>query len=66
LTNVKVLEVIGRGGVGMDNIAVDYALSKGIKVINTPDASARAVAELSFAHFYLVQDFSMMPTEICP
>ena len=34
----------------MDNIAVDYALSKGIKVINTPDASARAVAELSFAH----------------
>ena len=44
------IRIIGRGGVGMDNIAVDYALSKGIKVINTPDASARAVAELSFAH----------------
>ena len=44
------IKIIGRAGVGMDNIAVDYARSKGIKVINTPDASATAVAELVFAH----------------
>src|SRR5690625_4717095 len=44
------LKLIGRGGVGMDNIDVDYALEKGIKVINTPGASSRSVAELVFAH----------------
>lgn len=44
------LKIIGRGGIGMDHIAVEYALSKGIKVINTPNASAVAVAELVFAH----------------
>ncbi len=43
------LKVIGRGGVGMDNIAVDYARGKGIAVINTPLASTRSVAELSIA-----------------
>jgi D-3-phosphoglycerate dehydrogenase len=40
------LKVIGRGGVGMDNIDVEYARSKGIKVINTPAASSNSVAEL--------------------
>lgn len=45
------LKVIGRGGVGMDNIDVDYARSKGIAVINTPAASSLSVAELVFAHF---------------
>lgn len=44
------LKLIGRGGVGLDNIDVDYALEKGIKVINTPAASSRSVAELVFAH----------------
>lgn len=44
------LKVIGRGGVGMDNIDVEYARSKGIKVINTPGASSRSVAELVFGH----------------
>ena len=44
------LKVIARGGVGLDNIDVDYAKSKGIKVINTPAASSRSVAELAFAH----------------
>jgi D-3-phosphoglycerate dehydrogenase len=44
------LKVIGRGGVGMDNIDVEYARSKGIAVINTPEASSRSVAELVFAH----------------
>ena len=46
------LKVIGRGGVGMDNIDVDYAKSKGIHVINTPAASSASVAELVFAHLY--------------
>ena len=46
------LKVIGRGGVGMDNIDVDYARSKGIHVINTPAASSHSVAELVFGHFY--------------
>jgi D-3-phosphoglycerate dehydrogenase len=46
------LKVIGRGGVGMDNIDVDYARSKGIHVINTPAASSQSVAELVFAHLF--------------
>ncbi len=46
------IKIIGRGGVGMDNIDVDYARSKGIKVINTPGASSHSVAELVFAHFF--------------
>jgi D-3-phosphoglycerate dehydrogenase len=45
------LKLIGRGGVGMDNIDVDYARSKGITVVNTPAASSVSVAELVFAHF---------------
>jgi D-3-phosphoglycerate dehydrogenase len=46
------LKIIGRGGVGMDNIDVEYAKSKGIDVINTPAASSASVAELVFAHLY--------------
>jgi D-3-phosphoglycerate dehydrogenase len=46
------LKIIGRGGVGMDNIDVDYARNKGLKVINTPAASSASVAELVFAHLY--------------
>lgn len=46
------LKLIGRGGVGMDNIDVDYAKSKNIHVINTPAASSESVAELVFAHLY--------------
>jgi len=48
------LKVIGRGGVGMDNIDVDYARSKGIPVINTPAASSRSVAELVLAHMLTI------------
>jgi len=44
------LKLIGRAGVGMDNIDVDYARGKGLKVINTPAASSRSVAELSLGH----------------
>lgn len=46
------LKLIGRGGVGMDNIDVDYAKSKGIAVVNTPAASSLSVAELVFAHLF--------------
>jgi len=46
------LKLIGRGGVGMDNIDVEYAKSKGIHIINTPAASSASVAELVFAHLY--------------
>lgn len=46
------LKVIGRGGVGMDNIDVEYARSKGIHVINTPASSSESVAELVFAHLF--------------
>lgn len=46
------LKLIGRGGVGMDNIDVEYARSKGLSVINTPGASSASVAELVFAHLF--------------
>ena len=46
------LKLIGRGGVGMDNIDVEYAISKGIKVINTPAASSQSVAEQVMAHLF--------------
>lgn len=62
------LELIGRGGVGLDNIDVKFAKSKGIKVINTPTASSNAVAELVFAHLlglvrYLHDSNRQMPLE---
>ncbi|POS01372.1 D-3-phosphoglycerate dehydrogenase [Flavobacterium croceum DSM 17960] len=46
------LKIIGRGGVGMDNIDVEYARSKGLHVINTPASSSESVAELVFAHLF--------------
>lgn len=46
------LKLIGRGGVGMDNIDVEYARSKGLSVINTPAASSHSVAELVFSHLF--------------
>lgn len=46
------IKLIGRGGVGMDNIDVQYARDKGIAVVNTPAASSQSVAELAFAHLF--------------
>ena len=46
------LKIIGRGGVGMDNIDVEHARDKGLHVINTPKASSQSVAELVFAHLF--------------
>lgn len=62
------LKIIGRGGVGMDNIDVEYAIEKGLYVINTPNASSRSVAEMVFAHFlslarYLHDSNRMMQLE---
>ncbi|MEM3438015.1 MAG: D-2-hydroxyacid dehydrogenase [Nitrososphaerales archaeon] len=41
------LKVIGRAGIGLDNIDLEAAESKGIKVFNTPESSTNAVAELT-------------------
>jgi D-3-phosphoglycerate dehydrogenase len=48
------LKLIGRGGVGMDNIDVEYARSKGIQVINTPASSSQSVAELVMGHLFAI------------
>ncbi|MFN3821159.1 MAG: D-2-hydroxyacid dehydrogenase [bacterium] len=53
----KNLKVIVRGGVGVDNIDVKYAESKGIKVFNTPGASSASVAELALAHMFALARF---------
>ena len=52
IDNCPSLKIIGRGGVGMDNIDVEYAKSKGLQVINTPAASSKYVAELVFSHLF--------------
>tara|TARA_B100001057_G_scaffold490698_1_gene579496 strand:+ start:2382 stop:3335 length:954 start_codon:yes stop_codon:yes gene_type:complete len=51
------LKIIGRGGVGMDNIDVEYARKKGIEIINTPASSSSSVAELVFSHFFSLSRF---------
>lgn len=60
------LKVIGRGGVGMDNIDVDYARSKGLQVINTPAASSNSVAELVFAHLFSAVRFVYDSNRLMP
>lgn len=52
IDNCPSIKIIGRGGVGMDNIDVSYARSKGLHVINTPASSSESVAELVFAHLF--------------
>ena len=56
----KKLKVIARGGVGLDNIDVAYAKSKGLKVLNTPGASSISVAELAIAHMISLGRFLPM------
>ena len=60
------LKIIGRGGVGMDNIDVDYAIDKGIYIINTPKASRKSVAELVFAHFFSLARFLHESNRLMP
>ena len=51
------LKIIARGGVGTDNIDVEYARSKGIEIITTPAASSQSVAELAMAHMFTLSRF---------
>ncbi len=51
------LKVIGRGGVGLDNIDTAYAKEKGIAVVNTPGASSRSVAELAIGMMFALSRF---------
>jgi D-3-phosphoglycerate dehydrogenase / 2-oxoglutarate reductase len=51
------LKIIARGGVGTDNIDVDYARSKGIEIITTPAASSQSVAELAIGHIFTLARF---------
>ncbi len=46
----KKLEVIGRAGIGVDNIDIEASTRHGIVVLNTPDANATTTAELTIAH----------------
>lgn len=60
------LKLIGRGGVGMDNIDVEYAKSKGIAVVNTPAASSLSVAELVFGHLFTLVRFLQDSNRLMP
>ena len=60
------LKIVGRGGVGMDNIDVEYAIEKGLYVINTPNASSRSVAEMVFAHFFSLARFLHESNRLMP
>lgn len=68
IKNSPNLKIIGRGGVGLDNIDVDIAKENGIAVLNTPSASSRSVGELVFAHAlglnrFLHKSNRAMPTD---
>ena len=60
------LKIVGRGGIGMDNIDVEYAIDKGLYVINTPRASSRSVAEMVFAHFFSLARFLHESNRLMP
>jgi D-3-phosphoglycerate dehydrogenase len=53
----KQLKLVIRGGVGVDNIDVDYAKLNGIHVTNTPNASSASVAELAIGHMFCLARF---------
>ena len=59
-------KIIARGGVGMDNIDIPYAESKGIKVVNTPAASSNSVAELVFGHLLNMTRFLAKTNRVMP
>lgn len=54
IDNAPEMKMVIRGGVGVDNIDVEYAESKGISVRNTPGASSNSVAELAMAMMFVV------------
>jgi len=53
----KNLKIIARGGVGLDNIDVEFAKSRNLTVLNTPGASAISVAELAIGHMFALSRF---------
>jgi D-3-phosphoglycerate dehydrogenase len=57
------LRVVVRGGVGVDNIDVEYCLAKGIKVLNTPAASSSSVAELTVSYIFALARPIVQATE---
>jgi len=50
IANAKNLKVIGRAGIGLDNIDLEKAKEMGITIVNTPQASSISVAELAIGH----------------
>ena len=50
LARAHKLKVIGRAGVGVDNIDLEAASRKGVLVVNVPEANTRSAAELAFGH----------------
>ena len=48
----KNLKVVGRAGIGVDNVDLDVAMEQGVIVMNTPDANATTTAELAIAHMF--------------
>ena len=52
LRAAKNLKVIGRAGIGVDNIDLHFAMEQGVLVMNTPDANATTTAELALAHMF--------------
>src|ERR1700734_2423721 len=59
------LRVIGRAGVGVDNIDADAATRHGIVVMNTPGANAIAVAELTIGLMLALGRQLPAPTRCC-
>ena len=52
LEAAKKLRVVGRAGIGVDNIDLEASTERGIVVLNTPDANATTTAELAIAHLF--------------
>jgi D-3-phosphoglycerate dehydrogenase len=63
LENATALKVIVRGGVGVDNIDVEAAEARGVKVLNTPGASTDSVAELALAYIFALARPIVQTTE---
>jgi len=51
------LKVIGRAGVGVDNIDIETAAKEGVTVVNSPTGSTQSVAELAVAHMLSLARF---------
>ena len=66
IDNCPSLKFIGRGGVGMDNIDVEYAREKGIVVNNTPAASSQSVDELVLAQMFSISRFNHLANKEMP